>query len=63
MAIAGLNFLFEDWRAVTYTYAIGIVGCSIASLFVLKEDPVFLLHTGKLSDAKRIIVEIGEYNG
>jgi hypothetical protein len=57
MAIAGLNFLFEDWRAVAYTYAIGILGCSIASLFVLKEDPVLLLILENCQISKGLLLK------
>jgi hypothetical protein len=58
--ISGINYAFGDWRVIIYVCSVGIVGCSIASLFIIKEDPVFLFEFGRIAEAKRVIVEIGE---
>lgn len=42
MMLSAINAYFHDWLIITYTYAVGISVCSIASFFILKEDPVFL---------------------
>ena len=48
MIIAGLNALFGNWRPIAYFYSVGLVIVSVAGLFLLKEDPVFLFDSGKL---------------
>jgi uncharacterized membrane protein len=63
MAIAGMNELFESWRAVAYSYVFGIVVLSIAAMFVIKEDPVFLFDSGLLKESKAVVEEVGVENG
>jgi tetrahydromethanopterin S-methyltransferase subunit B len=48
MLIAGINELFGSWRAIAYSYSLGLMFVSVAALIILKEDPVFLFDSGKL---------------
>jgi hypothetical protein len=61
--MACINAIFYDWRAVAYVYSMAILASTIAAFFILKEDPLFLFNTGKISEVKRIVEEIGRENG
>jgi hypothetical protein len=45
MFIAGINEIFNEWSIIVWIYAVGIIICSILGFFILKEDPVFLIHS------------------
>lgn len=58
-ALSGLNAVFNDWRIIAYVFSVGIALCSIAAMFVLKEDPVFLFDVGKIDEVKHVLEDLG----
>jgi hypothetical protein len=63
IVIAGVNEYFNDWRILFYIYCCGMLLCTIASFYILWEDPIYLFDSGKLREAKHVIEAIGEENG
>ena len=63
IAVAGIHEYFNNWRINFYIYSIGFLCCSVASFFILWEDPIYLFDTGHLRESKRVIEAIGLDNG
>ena len=57
--LSGLNAVFEDWRTIASIFSVAIASCSIAALYIIKEDPVFLFDIGRIDEVKRILEEVG----
>jgi hypothetical protein len=58
-----VNEYFNNWRILECIYTVGLFACSIASFYILLEDPIFLFDMGRVEEAKRVIEQIGEENG
>jgi hypothetical protein len=62
IAIAVVNEYFNNWRILYCIYTVGLCACSIASFYILLEDPIFLFDMGRVEEAKRVIEQIGDEN-
>jgi hypothetical protein len=58
-----VNEHFNNWRIFYCIYTVRLFACSIASFYILLEDPIFLFDMGRVEEAKRVIEQIGEENG
>jgi hypothetical protein len=53
--IAIVNEYFNNWRIFYCIYTVGLFACSIASFYILLEDPIYLFDMGRLEETKKVI--------